>query len=157
MKEIRGFRGRYRFLSNFYADPRTHATVEAFFQAAKSQKSEERDAIRKMSPRDAKWFGRRVILRPDWEQVKQEVMFDLLLDKFHNHGLFIGMDYQASLAATGSATLIESNTWHDNYWGDCTCPRCTAPGQNHLGLLLMEVRESITTTNIKLIRSSRHD
>ena len=37
--------------------------------------------------------------------------------------------------------LIERNYWHDNYWGSCTCKTCQDKGENHLGKILMKVRE----------------
>jgi predicted NAD-dependent protein-ADP-ribosyltransferase YbiA (DUF1768 family) len=48
------------------------------------------------------------------------------------------------LLATGDAELIEGTTWHDNTWGNCSCPQCeNIPGENRLGKLLMQVREEI--------------
>ena len=38
--------------------------------------------------------------------------------------------------------LIEGNTWSDNFWGDCHCPKCRGiKGENNLGKLLMKIRE----------------
>lgn len=49
------------------------------------------------------------------------------------------------LLETGDAELIEGNYWHDNTWGQCYCPRCKNKiGENHLGKLLMKIRESLT-------------
>lgn len=46
------------------------------------------------------------------------------------------------LATTG--WLEELNTWHDNTWGNCCCARCSNTlGQNHLGRILMKVREAL--------------
>ena len=42
------------------------------------------------------------------------------------------------LMATGNCQLIEGNTWGDRYWGVCD-----GVGQNHLGRLLMEIRDQI--------------
>jgi predicted NAD-dependent protein-ADP-ribosyltransferase YbiA (DUF1768 family) len=39
--------------------------------------------------------------------------------------------------------IVESNNWHDNYWGDCTCLRCYRIGENHLGKILMRLRDEI--------------
>jgi predicted NAD-dependent protein-ADP-ribosyltransferase YbiA (DUF1768 family) len=46
------------------------------------------------------------------------------------------------LCATGDIPLVEQNTWHDNYWGDCRCgrPSCGEPGKNYLGGILMAAR-----------------
>ena len=44
----------------------------------------------------------------------------------------------------GIILLIEGNTWHDNYWGDCSCNRCKSKsGENMLGILLMELRDKL--------------
>lgn len=42
------------------------------------------------------------------------------------------------LLATGSAELIEGNVWNDTFWGVCR-----GRGQNHLGRILMEVRDGL--------------
>lgn len=49
------------------------------------------------------------------------------------------------LLDTDDALLIEGNTWHDNYWGDCKCshPKCSNKGRNALGEILMEIRDEI--------------
>lgn len=45
------------------------------------------------------------------------------------------------LVSTGDIRLVETNVWHDQFWGDCTCPRHSAiPGTNMLGELLMALR-----------------
>ena len=43
--------------------------------------------------------------------------------------------------------LIEGNNWHDVFWGKCSCPRCNGGGQNHLGKILMKVREELKQQN----------
>ena len=48
------------------------------------------------------------------------------------------------LLSTSNATLVEGNWWHDNFWGDCYCPKCKGiPGANTLGRLLMELRSKL--------------
>ena len=46
------------------------------------------------------------------------------------------------LLSTGTQELVEGNAWNDRFWGVCK-----GVGQNHLGKLLMELRENIRTTN----------
>jgi uncharacterized phage-like protein YoqJ len=66
-------------------------------------------------------------------------MRDVLAAKFSDRGL------AARLIATGDALLVESNTWCDQVWGDCTCPaHRAAPGGNLLGLALMDLRDTLT-------------
>jgi predicted NAD-dependent protein-ADP-ribosyltransferase YbiA (DUF1768 family) len=65
-------------------------------------------------------------------------MLDLLRIKFAEAHL------AELLLATGEATLVEGNTWHDNDWGACTCEGCQAePKHNLLGQLLMQVRSEL--------------
>ena len=40
--------------------------------------------------------------------------------------------------ATGDAELVEGNTWNDTYWGVCN-----GVGHNHLGKILMQVRQEL--------------
>eukprot|EP00766_Chilomastix_caulleryi_P006801 gnl/Chilomastix_caulleri/928.p1 GENE.gnl/Chilomastix_caulleri/928~~gnl/Chilomastix_caulleri/928.p1 ORF type:complete len:72 (+),score=16.91 gnl/Chilomastix_caulleri/928:250-465(+) len=48
------------------------------------------------------------------------------------------------LLKTGNAKLVEGNTWHDNFWGDCRCGKCKGKqGENHLGKMLMALREKL--------------
>lgn len=45
---------------------------------------------------------------------------------------------------TKDAILIEDNHWHDNFWGDCHCPKCEhIKGVNMLGQLTMAKREAL--------------
>jgi ribA/ribD-fused uncharacterized protein len=144
-RRISKFEGKNYFLSN-YAPARVKLnglefpTVEHAYQAAKTLEAGVREKIRGAStPGLAKKMGRKLDKRPDWPEVKVEVMRDLILQKFAQHP-----DLQKRLLATGDAELVEGNTWHDNFWGDCHCPRCAAsPGQNRLGVLLMEVRRHL--------------
>ncbi len=58
------------------------------------------------------------------------------LSNFHPCAIFL--DGAVYLLATGSAELIEGNDWGDDYWG-----RATPQGKNHLGVVLMQVREEL--------------
>lgn len=143
MKTIEGFHGEYRFLSNFYPCRilfygLQFTSVEAAFQAAKCADPNKRAGFCDLSAADAKRLGRTVDLRPDWEQRKITIMNNLLVHKFHDNPELLG-----KLLATGTAPLVESNIWHDNFWGNCTCERCRkTAGQNMLGQLLMKIRSS---------------
>ena len=128
---IDSFSGEYDFLSNFYMIPLvyegiTYTNSEAAFQAAKI-----------FYPGDK---GRRAItLRSDWESVKDGIMLDILRAKFKQNP-----HLRRLLIETGDAVLVEGNTWHDCYWGDCHCPKCQSkPGKNMLGKLLMKVRNEL--------------
>ena len=143
MNKIDSFSGEHRFLSNFYParvrlDGVEYPSTEHAFQAAKTLG--DRSVFLLGSPGDAKRAGRRVALRADWEAVKLDVMADLLRQKFAADPL------RSKLLATGTAELIEGNTWGDRFWGVCG-----GVGENHLGKLLMATRAAITKEN------SRHE
>lgn len=147
---IKNFDNEYKFLSNFYESPLvdtdryhlTYPTVEHFFQAMKTENEALRREIANAStPGQAKKLGRRVPLRKDWEKIKQQVMYVGLTFKFENS------DLRQKLLETGDEELVEGNTWHDNYWGTCTCPKCGDKGKNMLGKLLMELRENLKKNN----------
>ena len=141
---INCFDKEWAFLSNFYEseiefEGIVYPTNEHFFQAMKTLDIDERRAIANaLTPGKAKRMGRRVTLRSDWEEVKEEVMFLGLCLKFADDQL---ADW---LLETGDEELVEGTTWHDNEWGNCTCEKCkNIPGKNKLGKLLMKVRGMI--------------
>ena len=85
------------------------------------------------SPKEAAKMGRdrKRPLRPDWEEVKDDVMRRAVLRKFETHA-----DIREILLGTGDEEIVE-NAPGDRYWG------CGADGtgKNKLGQILMEVRE----------------
>ncbi|MEP7292917.1 MAG: NADAR family protein, partial [Chloroflexota bacterium] len=117
-KSITSFAGEYSFLSNFYPvalalDGETYPSVEHAFQASKTHDPEERCEIRDdPSPITAKYLGKRVALRPDWDNYRFTIMETLVRQKFTRHA-----ELRARLLATGDAELIEGNTWRDTTWG----------------------------------------
>lgn len=126
------FRGKYAFLSNFYEAPITieglrFRCVEAAFQAAKCPTRAKE--FEHLNGPEAKRLGRKVALRPDWEEEKLEIMYLLLVAKFTQHPKLA-----EKLKAT-SETIVEDNSWGDTYWG-----RCNGKGQNHLGNLLEHLK-----------------
>lgn len=139
-KTIYSFDGKYRFLSNFYLssvefEGRIYSSVEHAYQAAKTSDDTQRYKISlSLTPSEAKQAGRNVRLRPDWEFVKIPIMRSLIQKKFENPVL------AAMLRNTGNAELIEGNWWNDTFWG-----MCNGVGQNWLGRILMEARESLRT------------
>jgi N-glycosidase YbiA len=133
--EIKGFFGHYRFLSNFWfvkveLDGVTYPTVEHAYQAAKTHDFELRKGIIPLKVGEAKKWGRQVVIREDWEDVKDDIMFDLCAQKFAKEPL------RTCLLATGESYLEETNHWGDKYWGVCN-----GVGLNKLGLTLMRIRQ----------------
>ena len=77
-------------------------------------------------------------LRPDWEEIKDEVMLQALRMKFSQNP-----EISKELLATGDDILIE-HTRNDDYWADGG----DGSGKNKLGLLLMQVREELKNSNL---------
>lgn len=155
-KHIMRFDGtEYSFLSNFYASelelsslyldkvetqPLLYATVEHAYQATKTLNTDEREAIRiANNPGATKRLGKSCTLRDDWDVIKDNVMLELLREKFSDKH----PDLKQKLIDTGDAYIVEGNTWHDNHFGVCVCIECGSVGKNMLGTLLMKVRDEI--------------
>jgi predicted NAD-dependent protein-ADP-ribosyltransferase YbiA (DUF1768 family) len=82
--------------------------------------------------KDVKARSRLVKIRADWDEVKINVMREVLRIKFEIPEL------RDKLLATGDVQLVEGNNWGDEFWG---VNSVTGVGLNHLGVLLMERRE----------------
>lgn len=130
------FSDEYFFLSNFYYSDITYegikySSVEAAFQATKTLDIDKRQEFSFLTPSQAKSKGRHITLRQDWEEIKYNVMRELVFLKFSTNKTL-----RSQLLSTGNAELIEGNTWNDKYWGVCN-----GEGENCLGKILMEVRD----------------
>jgi ribA/ribD-fused uncharacterized protein len=134
------FTGEFEFLSNFFwceLDGKT-TTVEHLYQAEKTVIQSEKTKILKAStPGSAKRLGQKATLRPDWEEIKNTVMYEQLKKKFSNPEL------KMRLLATGAKELVEGTTWNDTYWG---IDLETREGENNLGKLLMKLRDELSQT-----------
>lgn len=133
---INSFQGNYHFLSNFYSCPVTwdgitYQNNEAAFQSAKVLDKNIRQTFANLNPSDAKRKGRHVVLRPDWEDVKYEIMYDIVFAKFSQNDTL-----KQKLLDTHNQHLEEGNTWGDMVWGTVH-----GVGENHLGKILMRVRK----------------
>lgn len=131
---------KYGCFSNFSKhglelDGKYWPTSEHYFQAQKFVGSIYEEEIRLVeSPMDAANMGRDrdKPLRPDWEEVKDEVMKKAVLQKFLTHP-----DIRDILISTSPEEIIEETT-DDYYWGCGT----KGTGKNVLGKILMEVRST---------------
>ena len=111
-------------------------TSEHYFQAQKFKGTAHENKIRKArTPMLAAQLGRtrKVKLRPDWEKVKDAIMYDAVKAKFNQH-----QDLKNLLLSTGTAKIIE-HTDKDDYWGDGG----NGKGKNKLGKILMKIREEL--------------
>ena len=132
---INKFRGANRFLSNFYEtsvewEGLIYPSSEAAFQAAKTLDQEDRKRFQTMAPTIAKREGYKVKLRENWEDIKIDVMYQIVLAKFSQNEFL-----KQKLIATGREWLEEGNTWGDRTWGTVD-----GIGNNYLGKVLMAVR-----------------
>ena len=133
--------GDYGEFSNFALYPiklggKTWKTSEHYFQAQKFKGTDHENKIRKApSPMKAAELGRtrKVKIRPNWDNMKDNVMYDALKAKFTQHS-----DLKELLLETGNKKLIE-HTENDDYWGDGG----DGKGKNRLGKLLMKLREEL--------------
>jgi ribA/ribD-fused uncharacterized protein len=149
------FEGRWRFLSNFYPckiehQGITYPSVENFYVAMKVNDQQLingtyftpgdfREMIAKISnPAEVKKLGSKIKLRTGWDEKKLKVMNWGVREKFKNEEL------AQLLIDTDGHELIEGNWWRDFYWGVCN-----GKGENHLGKILMTVREELKFKNQK--------
>lgn len=138
--EICGFFGKYRALSNFHLslfvwNGREWVSGEHAFQASKTHDTTWYDMIHEAdSPSSAKKMGRRCPLRHDWEEVKDNIMYEIVQAKFSQD-----YDLKQLLLSTGDKRLEETNNWGDTYWG----VDLEKGGKNKLGEILMKVRTEL--------------
>jgi N-glycosidase YbiA len=114
-------------------------TSEHYFQAQKFPGTPHAEEIRLVpSPMVAARMGRNRAwpLRPDWNDVKDDIMRRAVRRKFETHE-----DIRRILLSTGNEELIEQTT-DDYYWGCGT----NGTGANMLGKILMEVRAEMRET-----------
>jgi N-glycosidase YbiA len=115
-------------------------TSEHYFQAQKFPGTPHLEEIRlAKTPKDAANMGRdrKRPLSPNWEQIKDEIMRKAVFCKFETHA-----DIRQILFSTGNEEIVE-NAPGDYYWG---CGK-DGSGKNMLGLILMEVRETLRHTH----------
>ena len=139
------FRGPKAFLSNFFSAPVyydgvLYPTTEHAFVAAKTLDMKQRAEVLDCStPAMAKKIGKTFVLRADWENVRVNIMKELVFQKFYMYP-----ELRKSLLAI-EGEIVEENEWHDNFWGECLCPDCVDKPKvgNNLGKILMKVRDHL--------------
>lgn len=141
---IKEFKNQYFFLSNFYEYPIYYnklvfCNAEAAFQAQKVINEKDQYKFINLNASQARKLGKTVQLRKDWEEIKDNVMYEIVKRKFT-----INKELQQKLLETKEKKLVEGNWWHDTYWGVDSKTRI---GQNKLGKILMKVREEVKNNN----------
>jgi N-glycosidase YbiA len=118
-------------------------TTEHYFQTQKFAGTSSVEWVRlAVTPKLAAQIGRdrRLPLRLDWEQVKEDVMRRAVLRKFETH-----TQLRDLLLATGDEAIVEQNVC-DEYWG-CGKDR---NGKNMLGQILMETRAILRERKVQV-------
>lgn len=141
---IKEFKNQYFFLSNFYECPIYYnklvfCNAEAAFQAQKAIDEKEQYKFINLNASQARKLGKTIVLREDWEEVKDNIMYEIVKRKFT-----VNKELQQKLIDTKDEELVEGNWWHDTYWG---VDSKTGIGKNKLGKLLMKVREEVKSSN----------
>lgn len=135
---IKQFKGKYRFLSNFWPcrveyDGRAFSSVEHGYQYSKCSTQEDKDRMFQTSdPKESKRMSKKVKVRDDWDTVKEGIIEGLVRQKFQDPSL------REMLMSTGTEELQEGNRWGDEFWG---VSFRTGKGDNRLGKILMKIRE----------------
>jgi ribA/ribD-fused uncharacterized protein len=141
--KIAQFQGKNRWLSNFWNAPQeiagqTYINNEQWYVMNKCENLHDQ-IMSATKPGQIKGTGRRCKMRENWDNVKLAVMKVGLNAKFTQND-----DLKQKLLDTGDAILEEGNTWGDSFWGINKNPdRGPLGGQNHLGKLLMELRDEL--------------
>lgn len=134
------FKENYAFLSNMYpcnvtlnvnGTARKFCCAESAYQAMKEP--ERVDKFTRMNGYDAKRAGKTLTLRDDWNDVRLDVMREIVRAKFTQNPWLLAK------LRTVTVPITENNTWNDTFWGVCR-----GVGENHLGKILMEVRDDNT-------------
>jgi ribA/ribD-fused uncharacterized protein len=138
MKEtIKSFNGPYSCFSNFYLrevkyKDKIYKTKEHAFQCQKATNQKDFDYVFEApTPFNAKRRARKILLRDNWNLVRTGIMKEIVFEFFKQHN-----DLRDILLSTDNVELIEGNDWGDIFWGVCN-----GEGENHLGKILMEVRD----------------
>lgn len=141
------FSGEWCLIDNFAPCPvkidlgygeRIYETSEHAFAAAKARLPKDHDRIANArGPGAAKNLGRRCPLRPDWEDVKFEVMWRVLIAKFQQNPKAWEV-----LQRAGKRPIYEGNTWYDAIWGVLELKDGSWKGRNALGQMLVELRDN---------------
>ncbi len=112
-----------------------YPSVEHAYMSQKNLSEVWQDfCVSESDPKKVKKMSREICLREEWEEVKVDIMKELIRIKFHKPEL------HEKLLATGNEFLQEGNDWGDTFWG---VDLKTGEGENMLGKIIMEVRDKL--------------
>ena len=126
------FRNQFSFLSNFHPceitiGSHTYGNAEAAYQALKCKGYE--DKFIGLTGAEAKRLGKYLPMQEGWDEKRIDAMRFVLQQKFKNPELMAQLQQV-------QGDIQEDNYWNDTFWGVCN-----GVGENHLGKLLMEIRD----------------
>lgn len=134
---------KYLFLSNFYEGCKftykglVFHNSESAFQGEKCPNILE--DFTELKPMESKRLGRKVPLTPNWDNIKDQVMYNVCYAKFSQN-----KDLKEKLLATEDREIIEGNNHGDKYWGMIYIQKDKKwIGKNQLGITLMKIREEL--------------
>lgn len=147
------------YLSNFFPTPiiegdDVYASAEHMYQARKCKHAKALDKMRMVmaapTPLDAKYIADSITITPEWRNIRDGVMKEVVSAKFSQNKLLA-----SKLLATGDTMLNEAT--HNDHFGIGVTLMAkeikdkSYRGSNKLGLILMAERESMRATTVKTV------
>lgn len=135
--KITHFVDEYDFLANtfnhpFVFDGLKFSTAEAAFYAQRVRDVKARRKYTRLNPNQARSKALQAIPIDEWDSRKLSIMEKVLRAKFSDPEL------KKKLLDTGDASLINTNSYRDDYWGIYM-----GKGKNKLGVLLEKIRDEL--------------
>ena len=139
----------YFYLCNFYMRDmeykgRYFTNAEAAYQAEKCINDEDKDAFALgglfSDPTPARDHGQEVPIVDDWDDRRVEIMYDVIKEKFLQNP-----DLALRLLKTSPCLITKGDRFGDTFWG-----LTQNGGENHLGNILMYIRDNVLSYNPKL-------
>ena len=135
------FRNNLYFLSNMYPcrvqyRGTEYTCAEGAFQAQKCIKESEKRLFIGINGFDSKKLGRKVSLKSNWEMEKLAIMEEIVRAKFVQNPTL------AKKLISLQGNIQEDNSWNDPFWGVCN-----GIGENHLGKILMKIRDELNSSS----------
>ena len=118
-----------------------YPSTENFYQAMKYKSQLTRNLISTLKPHEAKKYSRNNLMTNEkFEERKLDIMLYAQRKKYSQE------PFKSKLLSTGDCLLEEGNLWGDKFWG---VDIKTREGENHLGKIIMRVREEMNNDNSK--------
>lgn len=140
---VMGFFDEYRWLSNFWPckikiyDITFPSSEHAYVFSKGAFNEDALDELLLSTAGQAKKIGRNVDMYANFDANKVSIMTAILRRKFSKDN----PELKQKLIDTRFKELTEFNTWGDTFWGMTS----NGNGLNHLGKILMKIREDIQT------------